>query len=232
MDCGSLKCSFVDSSSEREVINTGQCWHIFFFFFTKKTWIVTPLTALNGDVSRQVYLLALLTAVTDKLGLCLTLHACPSSMAALWASTGLSITLPILPEKSIATREFSDTLRYRGRERNVSYKSRHLSTVAARRRSYRQDGWATLEYNKNKYKQKQIMRCLKCGKSLRTTQQPATRGQPWYIVVNVNVGNFSPSCTKAVFCYFFWCMLTLIMVNIWISKTSQSWTHHRCWKVW
>lgn len=33
-------------------------------------------------------------------------------MAALWASTGLSITLPILPEKSIATREFSDTLRY------------------------------------------------------------------------------------------------------------------------
>lgn len=41
----------------------------------------------------------------------LTLHACPSSMAAHWASTGLSITLPILPEKSIATREFSDTLR-------------------------------------------------------------------------------------------------------------------------
>lgn len=69
--------------------------------------------------SRQVDLLAMLKAVTDKLGLCLTRHAYPSSMAALWASTGLSITLPILPEKSIATREFSDTLRYRKGEYRV-----------------------------------------------------------------------------------------------------------------
>ena len=77
----------------------------------------------------MVYLLALLTAVADKLGLCLTLHACPSSMAALWASTGLSITLPILPEKSIATREFSDTLRYGGereREREREREKREL----------------------------------------------------------------------------------------------------------
>lgn len=41
----------------------------------------------------------------------LTLQACPSSRAALWASAGFSITLPVCPEKSIATREFSETLR-------------------------------------------------------------------------------------------------------------------------
>lgn len=52
----------------------------------------------------------------DRVNRCvhLTLHAWPSSLAALWASTGLSITRPILPEKSMATREFSDTLRCRG----------------------------------------------------------------------------------------------------------------------
>lgn len=152
VDCGSLKCSFVDSSSERDVkkdektvINRGQC--------SLKTSFLTKninryfLIALNGDISRQVYLLALLTAVADKLGLRLTLHACPSSMAALWASTGLSITLPILPEKSIATREFSDTLRYGGggEERNVSYKSRHLSMAVAQHQSCRQERWMTLE---------------------------------------------------------------------------------------
>lgn len=43
--------------------------------------------------------------------LLLTLQVCPSSRAALWASTGLSMTRPVRPEKSIATREFSDTLR-------------------------------------------------------------------------------------------------------------------------
>lgn len=43
----------------------------------------------------------------------LTLQACPSSRAALWASAGFSITLPVCPEKSIATREFSETLRCR-----------------------------------------------------------------------------------------------------------------------
>lgn len=41
----------------------------------------------------------------------LTLQVCPSSRAALWASTGLSMTRPVRPEKSMATREFSDTLR-------------------------------------------------------------------------------------------------------------------------
>lgn len=41
----------------------------------------------------------------------LTLQACPSSRAALWASSGFSITLPVCPEKSMATREFSETLR-------------------------------------------------------------------------------------------------------------------------
>lgn len=50
----------------------------------------------------------------------LTLHACPSSMAALCASTGLSMTRPIVPEKSMATREFSDTLRWgEGRATNA-----------------------------------------------------------------------------------------------------------------
>lgn len=44
----------------------------------------------------------------------LTLQACPSSRAALSASSGLSITLPVCPEKSMATREFSETLRCRG----------------------------------------------------------------------------------------------------------------------
>lgn len=42
---------------------------------------------------------------------CLTLQVWPSSRAALWASTGLSMTRPVRPEKSMATREFSDTLR-------------------------------------------------------------------------------------------------------------------------
>ena len=41
----------------------------------------------------------------------LTLQVCPSSRAALWASTGLSMTRPVRPEKSMATKEFSDTLR-------------------------------------------------------------------------------------------------------------------------
>lgn len=41
----------------------------------------------------------------------LTLQVWPSSRAALWASTGLSMTRPVRPEKSMATREFSDTLR-------------------------------------------------------------------------------------------------------------------------
>ena len=44
----------------------------------------------------------------------LTLQAWPSSRAALWASAGFSITLPVCPEKSIATREFSETLRCNG----------------------------------------------------------------------------------------------------------------------
>lgn len=44
----------------------------------------------------------------------LTLQAWPSSRAALWASAGFSITLPVCPEKSIATREFSETLRCKG----------------------------------------------------------------------------------------------------------------------
>lgn len=122
MDCGSLRCSFADSSSERDVkkdektvVNTGQ-WSQKTSFMAKNINRYVVI-ALNGDISRQVCLLAMLTAAADKLGLRLTLHACPSSMAALWASTGLSITLPILPEKSIATREFSDTLRYGEREK-------------------------------------------------------------------------------------------------------------------
>lgn len=45
----------------------------------------------------------------------LTLQAWPSSRAALWASAGFSITLPVCPEKSIATREFSETLRWKER---------------------------------------------------------------------------------------------------------------------
>lgn len=48
------------------------------------------------------------------LGHSLTLQAWPSSRAALWASAGFSITLPVCPEKSIATREFSETLRCKG----------------------------------------------------------------------------------------------------------------------
>lgn len=46
----------------------------------------------------------------------LTLQACPSSRAALSASSGLSITLPVCPEKSMATRELSETLRCRGKQ--------------------------------------------------------------------------------------------------------------------
>lgn len=49
----------------------------------------------------------------------LTLQACPSSRAALWASAGFSITLPVCPEKSMATREFSDTLRWKDRATSV-----------------------------------------------------------------------------------------------------------------
>lgn len=45
----------------------------------------------------------------------LTLQAWPSSSAALWASAGFSMTLPVCPEKSIATREFSETLRWKAR---------------------------------------------------------------------------------------------------------------------
>lgn len=52
-------------------------------------------------------------------GPALTLQAWPSSRAALWASAGFSITLPVCPEKSMATREFSETLRWK--ERVSSY---------------------------------------------------------------------------------------------------------------
>lgn len=61
--------------------------------------------------------------------LLLTLQVCPSSRAALWASTGLSMTRPVRPEKSMATREFSDTLRCGGREGGVGgvYKGQRSS---------------------------------------------------------------------------------------------------------
>lgn len=58
--------------------------------------------------------------VPPTMGPALTLQAWPSSRAALWASAGFSITLPVCPEKSMATREFSETLRWKKRPHVLS----------------------------------------------------------------------------------------------------------------
>lgn len=52
----------------------------------------------------------------------LTLHAWASSRAAVRASLGFSITRPVHPEKSMATRVLSDTLLY-GTETTAAWRS-------------------------------------------------------------------------------------------------------------
>lgn len=70
MDCGSLRCSFADSSSERDVkkdektvVNTGQ-WSLKTSFMAKNINRYVVI-ALNGDISRQVCLLAMLTGAAS-----------------------------------------------------------------------------------------------------------------------------------------------------------------------
>lgn len=59
----------------------------------------------------------------------LTRQAWPSSRAALWASAGFSITLPVCPEKSIATREFSETLRWKEKATSLLEARKSATTV-------------------------------------------------------------------------------------------------------
>lgn len=68
----------------------------------------------GGPKKNQEVLVCRKVRRTDSLVFHLTLQVWPSSRAAFWASTGLSMTRPVRPEKSMATREFSDTLRCGG----------------------------------------------------------------------------------------------------------------------